>query len=248
MISHSDKRCEHCHKYLLIENDKEFCFYCNEIAKEDKRHAEEAVSNVKRIETERLKDVFVGQSLINNKLLKANFDNYSPNNESQEKAKRICERYANKFSFGNPQNLMLIGSYGVGKSHLAVSITKVVMDKKIPCLFISVPKLLTKIKSSYHKDSDITENQILKAIENIPLLVLDDIGAESDEDKENISSWAKSKLFEIVDSRVGKHTIYTTNLDNRKLIATYGERNASRMKEDTTDIYMDGNNYRMRDF
>lgn len=251
-ISLSKKRCENksfngdvCNRNLTIEDGREFCWYCEEIAEQDRQMGIQSVRNNENDKFLKMSEHFERESLINPKLLKADFDKYIPENETQQKAKDYCKRYAENFNKDNPQSLLLIGKYGVGKSHLAVSATKIVMEQNIPTLFISVPRLLTKIKSTF-KNSTVSELDILEMIEKVPLLVLDDIGAESDEEKEKVSSWAKTKIFEVVESRIGRHTIYTTNLSVEQLIATYGERNASRILEDSTRINIVGDNYRLK--
>lgn len=244
-ISKSTERCEECDKFMFKDGDREFCFYCEEVAAEDKRLSKETEMIHENMEFKKIFDSFKGQSLINPKLLNATFENYVPLTEKQERAKRVCWRYANNFDLKNPVSLILIGSYGVGKSHLSVSITKEVMKKQIPSLFISVPKLLTKLKSSWKGTT--SEYDILQAIETVPLLVLDDIGAEADDEKQNIESKVKTKLFEIIDGRSGRHTIFTTNFSVDKIQAFYGERNASRMLEGATKLILDGENHRTRE-
>lgn len=203
--------------------------------------------------------MFNKESLINPRLKQCDFNNYCPPSEQLAKAKKICERYADNFNKNNPVNLILIGNYGTGKSHMAVSILKRVFKKGMDsqngyqCVFISTPKLMTKLKDTYNKQSVHSEAALLDTLEKVDLLILDDIGAElrvmeRQEDEEKANSWAVSKLLEIIDGRLGKHTVYTTNFEYEMLMRLYGERNFSRMMEGTTPIKMNGENYRLRDF
>ncbi|MGM9923066.1 MAG: ATP-binding protein, partial [Bacillus sp. (in: firmicutes)] len=104
------------------------------------------------------------------------------------------------------------------------------------------------LKSTYNKASEQTEEELLSHLERMDLLVLDDVGAEKTKKEDDEFSWAKSKMFEIIDSRIGKHTIYTTNFEHTELLKMYGERNFSRMMENTHVEKMNGENYRLRDF
>lgn len=189
-------------------------------------------------------------SLINAKLEKANFDNYEPQNREQAIAKLACMDYALKFrpNSNNTANLLLYGPYGTGKSHLAKSISDEVMKTGVESLFISMPKLLTKIKSTFGNRDSMTEFELLDMIAKVPLLVLDDMGAEQTkkEQGEKEFSWQKTKLFEIIDSRAGRPTIYTMNLHPKEFRANYGDREASRVMEDTVILYVSGDNYRAR--
>jgi DNA replication protein DnaC len=190
---------------------------------------------------------FNHNSLINDKLKHACFDNYEPRNDFQKHAKKTSLQFVDTFSKEEPHNLLFTGSYGIGKSHLAVAIIKRLMEKECSSVFISVPKLLTKLKATYNKKSEHTEDELLTALEQVDCLVLDDVGAEHGT-KDHNQSWAVSKVFEVVDSRIGKHTIYTTNLNGIDLQGKVGARNFSRMMQDTEIVRVQGEDYRLRNF
>ncbi|MEK4800687.1 ATP-binding protein [Oceanobacillus sp. FSL K6-0118] len=176
---------------------------------------------------------------MNESLKRATLENFESINAGLHEAKQKVLSYID--SFDKKQNLLFTGSYGTGKSHLSVSITKKLMEQGYECLFLSLPKLLTKIKQTYNKEG-ITEAELLQVIQRVDLLVLDDIGAEQR------TAWSNSKLFEILDDRAGKSTIYTTNLNSRELKNHVSERNFSRMMERTNVIVMNGSDYRRREF
>ncbi len=189
----------------------------------------------------KLQKVFDTNSLIPKKLLPATFENYQPGNESQALAKQKGMEYADHFDTEESRNLLMTGPYGVGKSHIAVSIQKRLMHLGFSCIYISTPKLLTKIRDTYNRDSEHNELELLEMIEQVDCLVLDDIGAE------NGTDWTASKVFEVVESRLGKHTIYTTNLSGRQLEKQIGERNMSRLSQDTEWLKVVGEDYRRRE-
>lgn len=180
---------------------------------------------------------FDDNSLINRSLQGATLDSYIPTSDELGQAKQDIKSYINDFD--GTRNLLLHGTYGTGKSHLSVSVTKELMQKGHTCLFLSLPKLLTKIRDTYG-DSDTTEDRLLNYIQSVDLLVLDDLGAEQKTD------WSTTKLFEIMDDRAGKSTIYTTNLDSVELKKHMNERNFSRLMENTKIIIMNGKDYRRR--
>jgi DNA replication protein DnaC len=194
---------------------------------------------------------FNRESLVNDKLKQVSFESYQPINEQLTKAKAVCERYACTFDLDKPRNLLLLGNYGTGKSHLAVSISKEVMFKKnMSALFISTPKLLTKLRSTYNYNSNETEDRIINQLSRVSLLVLDDIGSEQYKasNDTNEQTWSTSKIFEIIDNRIGRHSIFTTNYDVNELQQRLGGRNFSRMMENTHVIKMYGKDYRLRTF
>lgn len=206
---------------------------------EDIKLAKRVIATEKRIKQKRLQEIFDYYSLVNASLQQATLENYEPTNQELAQAKQDIMNYINDFD--GTKNLLLHGSFGTGKSHLSIAVTKNLMEKGYQCLFLSLPKLLTKIKETYNNDG-VTEDELLEMIQRVDLLVLDDLGAEHNTD------WVNSKLFEVLDSRAGKSTIYTTNLNSTDLRKRINERNFSRIMENTQVIRMNGRDYRRRDF
>ena len=104
--------------------------------------------------------------------------------------------------------LVLMGSYGCGKTHLAAAVANTCVEFGMNTLFLTVPDLLDWLRYSY--DSvDTTFEQRFEEIRNVGLLVLDDLGSQ------NATRWASEKLFQIVDYRYSRKlpTVITTNLD-----------------------------------
>lgn len=213
---------------------------------EDLRIAEDVLRNKERLEKEKLLQLFDQNSLINNDLKESRFETYVPANQEQKAAQAAAERFVHTFALNSPQNLLFTGTYGLGKSHLAAAILKEVLALGHSGIFTSVPKLLSKLKATYSKNSEHSEDELLTALEKTDCLVLDDIGAEHG--SEHSGSWSTSKVFEIVDSRIGKHTIFTTNLNAAELQKKMGQRNFSRMMHQTEVVTVKGSDYRLKQF
>lgn len=220
--------------------DEERMILKKQIEEQDKQLAIEAVQAQERRKKEKIRQLFDDNSLINKDLQNASFENYNPASENLQAGLEIATRYVEIFNVDKPKNLLFTGNYGTGKSHLSVAMTKELMNRGYTCLFISMPKLLTKIKTTYNKKSEQTESDVMKYVEDVDLLVLDDIGAERD------NEWAISKLFEILDGRLGKHTIFTSNYNQDDLKSRIGDRNYSRIMHNTHEVKMIGEDYRLR--
>lgn len=253
-ISVSNKRCENidivtkqqCNKRLLIQNGREFCFRCEEIAKEDLMVKNESEELIKNRGVNELLSTFRTDSLINEDLQEATFENYLPETSSQKEALEIAKDYVQNFD--KKTGLVFAGRTGVGKSHLSVAISKEVIKKNHTCLFISIPRLMTMIKSTYNNKSEKTELDILRAIQNVDLLIFDDLGAEREDSDDQGTAWSKQKIFEITDGRAGKATIYTSNYTSNELIRMYSERDFGRMVKDCKAVTVIGGNYRLKNF
>lgn len=183
-------------------------------------------------------DRFNQNSLVNPKIKDATFKTFVTDDKNFQQVARDLHGFVSNWEEGN---VLLYGSYGTGKSHLAISATKLAINQARTALFISVPKLFSKIKDTYNKKSGMTEDELISMINNVDLLVLDDIGAESGNE-----SWAQDKLFLILDGRQGKRTIYTTNLDGETLEAKIGGRNYDRMADNLKIYTMVGDSHRRK--
>ncbi len=188
---------------------------------------------------------FKEKSLMNRDLEEATFESYQPQNDSQAFALEQAKEYVE--SFDKKSGIIMQGRPRLGKSHLAASIVKEIINKKHTGIFISLPRLMTELKATYNKKSELRETDILSAVQKVDLLVMDDLGVERD-GQDAATTWAKQKIYEIVDSRVGRATIYTTNFTGKELLSMYGERDFSRMVQNCKAIKLVGDNYILKDY
>lgn len=102
--------------------------------------------------------------------------------------------------------LLLLGSYGVGKTHLAAAIASFAVGIGVPTFFLTVPDLLDWLRFAYGaEDSNFEER--FEEIRNINLLIMDDLGTQ------NATPWAQEKLYQIFNYRYVNRlpTVITTN-------------------------------------
>lgn len=121
--------------------------------------------------------------------------------------------------------LLLIGSIGVGKTHLAVGIVReLVLSKGIACLFYDYRDLLKQIQNSYNDSVKATELEVLKPVFETEVLVLDELGAVKP------TEWVWDTVSLILNTRYNDNrtTIITTNFDDRPAVAVVGPRAAAR--------------------
>ncbi len=102
--------------------------------------------------------------------------------------------------------LLLLGTYGVGKTHLAAAIANFAVGLGVPTLFLTVPDLLDWLRYAYGSQESNFETRF-EEIRNINLLVLDDLGTQ------NATPWAEEKLYQIFNYRYVNRlpTVITTN-------------------------------------
>lgn len=185
-------------------------------------------------------------STVNPDLEQASFETFEATTPILRQALNLAKGYADQFDLTRPMNLLFAGMFGLGKSHLSYSVCKALRERGYVAVFVSVPKLLTIIRGTYRAASDYSEAELLATLSTVEFLVLDDIGAEKSKQSEEGDSWATEKLFEIIDGRSGRHTIYTTNLTSDKLPEKVGKRNFSRMMMNTKPFRFEGDDYRIK--
>ena len=61
-------------------------------------------------------------------------------------------------------------------------------------------------------------------------------------------TWKKTKTKDILERRLGRTNLFTTNFGVMELASMYGEREFSRIMEDTQVLKMYGENYSLRNF
>lgn len=139
------------------------------------------------------------------------FENFLPEGVSPDpdiratvrSAYERCRAFAAK-----PENwLLLIGTYGCGKTHLAAAIANTSLAAGHPALFLNTPDLLDFLRETFAPKAETTYNQRFDEIRDAPLLVLDDLGTESP------TAWAVEKLYQLLNYRYNAHlpTVVTTN-------------------------------------
>lgn len=84
------------------------------------------------------------------------------------------------------KGLYFHGPFGVGKTYFLGAIANALSDKQIPSMIIYMPEFVREMKSSIKDDS---LNDKITAFKETPVLMLDDIGAESQ------SAWFRDEIL-----------------------------------------------------
>lgn len=174
------------------------------------------------------------------------FHNYKILNPTQDRAFRYASRLAMDFPAVD-RGALFMGTVGVGKTHLAVSVLKGLTERGFNCLFYEFGAILKEIQDSYNTKTQVSELKVLAPVFDAEVLVLDEIGASKPTD------WVRDTMAHIINTRYNdkKMTIFTTNyLDERRterdetLEDRIGVRLRSRLFEMCKTIVMCGDDYR----
>jgi len=135
------------------------------------------------------------------------FHNYYPKHESQYFAHSFASRLVDEYP-AVETGLLFMGPVGVGKTHLAVSVLRDLIEKKgVACLFYESGSLLKAIQDSYNPISQTSETRVLAPVYQAEVLVLDELGASVP------TNWVRDTLYQIINTRYNNNrlTIFTTN-------------------------------------
>lgn len=238
-------KCEKCKKHNTYEvkddGSKELILPCD-------CHFQETFKQDLKRKKQRIINYYFNQSIVNPELKKASFeksdiDKNTPNlSENVRNAYKVASDYCRTFSKENTKSIIIQGDTGTGKSFLAYSMARYIKDKGFTVLFIDNVELLSIIKASFNKKNDTTEEDLMRLISEVDLLVLDDVGANKNTD------WASEKLYEITNKRQGTNTIYTTNLDLFKEAPAdiMLKRSYSRINNGAVLLKLDGEDRRLK--
>lgn len=148
------------------------------------------------------------------------------------------------------KGLYLYGKFGVGKSFLLGAIANELAKKGVSSMIVYYPELMRELKGSI---GDSTLNEKIERIKKQPILMIDDIGAET------MSSWTRDEVLgPILQFRMQEHlpTFFTTNFsyDELEHHLTYSQRGEAekvkarrileRIKYLTRPVLMSGPNRR----
>ena len=116
--------------------------------------------------------------------------------------KEFMDNYNND---DKPKGIYLTGSFGSGKTYLIASLFNEMAKKGVRSILVYYPDFLVNLKSSF--SSDFSDK--IEATKRVPLLLLDDIGAE------NTSNWSRDEVLgPILQYRMNNNlpTFFTSNL------------------------------------
>lgn len=166
---------------------------------------------------------------------------------AQELSARVPERY--RIPFDDPRmvspdasralplatpvdsSALITGGLGCGKTTMAAAIIlhRISLGAVSSLEFVTFPKLLDSIRSSYGADHTTT---LFDRCLSCDQLVIDDLGAASVHDRN--APWVHERMYRLVEERYAwmRPTIYTSNVILDDLISRVGAPVVSRIKED----------------
>lgn len=210
---------------------KPHCDQCRAEKEESERiAAQECAQNRRKDEERRRIEEIYRRSGIPPRFAERTFAEYRADTPEALANLEQCRQYAEDFpkrcSAG--QGIIMSGTTGTGKTHLAAAIANHVMrEHGKEALYTTVGAAFRLVKDTYRHDSGKSETDALAFFSAPALLILDEIGVQYGSDTE------KNILFDIVNDRYErlKPTIIISNLGLNDLRQYAGDRVLDRMRE-----------------
>lgn len=174
------------------------------------------------------------------------FENYRTDTDEQRKALNSVREYADtwKERLEHGAGLVLCGKPGTGKTHLACALIREVVHRYcVGSGYVTAADMLRRIKSTYQRGSEDTEEDLIHRFSAPPLLVLDEIGVQMGTDHE------RQLLYAVMNRRYEDFnpTVLVSNLTAKEMGQFVGERIMDRMREGGGKIIpFNGESYRSK--
>lgn len=129
-----------------------------------------------------------------NLVKKANLDDFSMDDVDQIKAYTAVIEFISAY-LANPKQfhkgVFIHGPYGVGKTHLMGALANELALEQVPVTLVHFPSLAVDLRSAIGNKSINIQDKIT-AIKEVPILVLDDLGAES------LTPWIRDDILGVI--------------------------------------------------
>jgi len=170
----------------------------------------------------------IGSAAIPERFKDRTLDSYVAKTSGQQKALVFAKEYAQNFDqvIQTGRSAIFVGNVGTGKTHLAVGIALSIMQQQRSPVFVTVQRLIRRIKDSWRTKEE-SESDVINAFASPDLLILDEVGVQFG------SEFEKQILFDVLNERYEKlkPSILLSNIPKEQLTDYLGERVMDRLRE-----------------
>lgn len=183
----------------------------------------------------------LAEALIPRRFIGRTFDSFVADTPEKRRALAVCSEWAAAFEshLKRGSSLILLGHPGTGKSHLAGAILQAIMPAHVG-MYTTAGNIIRMVRSTWRRDSDRSEGEVLGIYGGLPLLVIDEIGVQYGTDGE------QNILFEVLDRRYRDMlpTILLANQSKDGIKQFLGERAYDRLTETGRIVTFEWESYR----
>ncbi|MBP3314255.1 MAG: ATP-binding protein [Clostridia bacterium] len=148
------------------------------------------------------------------------------NYENMEMFVGALKRFASDFDANTYRNYLLLGSTGLGKTHLSTAVAKKVIERGYDVLYVSAVGMIGDFEARrFGTGAGDGSVRGTERYYEADLLIIDDLGTEV------VNQFTVSCLYDVINSRINnrKCTFINTNLSRKEIEDKYTERITSRL-------------------
>ena len=163
--------------------------------------------------------------------------------ETMERNLATCQTFAAEFG-KKPENLLLFGDPGLGKTFLSACIARVVSEKGYSVVYDTASNVFARFEARkfirFGEDARQAGADTRRYL-TCDLLILDDLGSEF------TSPFTQAALYEVINTRLveNKHTVISSNLSLDAIRQRYSAQVASRLEGMYQTLVFFGQDIRM---
>lgn len=136
---------------------------------------------------------------------------------------RLLKSFAESFKGEGDDSWLLLGSTGLGKTHLSTSVARVLIERGFDVVYASAQDIITVFEERrFGGNYESTSEERFFSAE---LLIIDDLGVEM------TNQFTVSCIYTVLNSRINsrRSTLISTNLTQSELRSRYADRITSRL-------------------
>lgn len=203
----------------------DYCMICNK----EKNDAEEMLKREEKTKHDELRrKKHLVRCGISPRYLDESLSTITPTQEQSKVHKSLTEYLASR----STSSLILAGTVGTGKTLLAQALAQDLHLANKGFSFSTARQIIRDIRSTWKRDSERTEDEVIGLYVNADYLFIDEIGIQYGTESEQIA------MFDIINGRYEyeRPTILITNLDIKGLKEIMGERIIDRLRQDGGEL------------
>ena len=205
------------------------CPACTNEARQEAERAREKQEQERRLSAWRQK---IDHSGIPPRFSKRTLDNYRAESDGQRKALDFASEYEYVSQFDEVlragRSAVFVGKPGTGETHLAAGIALDLLAKGYTALFSTTYAAIRRVKATWSREAEETEQQAIDALVAPDLLILDEVGVQFGSETEKLI------LFDVLNTRYEYRlpVLLLSNLPAPEVMQYLGQRIVDRLRED----------------
>ena len=213
----------------------QICGHLRNMTPEEMAAHDAEIERQERQQAEREKLERYEKSGVPERYFTESLETYKITNEMQATAAKAATNFLHAAKCGEFKSLVLIGSAGMGKTHLACAIIREAGGK-----YRTAPDIVEEMRRAKSFTAAETEAEIIDYYGRVKLLVIDEIGRGISATDE------KYMLYQIINARYNtrKPTVLISNLGKSDFLQYIGVAAADRLVESAEICELKGESYR----